>query len=102
MFAVGGHLGCVFLLQRIVRFLFVGVELVGLEVDDVGGCRFALGGDGDYESVDGAGKPFVFIRDGFDGLFVVYLLAGFAGEERGDFRLLQGVGNDLLSRCLWR
>ena len=43
MFAVGGHLGCVFLLQRVVRFLFVGVELVGLEVDDMGGGYSAAG-----------------------------------------------------------
>ena len=43
MFAVGGHLGCVFLFQRIVRCLFVGGELVDLEVDDVGGCCFAAG-----------------------------------------------------------
>ena len=53
MFAVGGHLFLVFLLQRVVRFLFVGVELVSLEVDDVGGCRFALGVDGEYETIDG-------------------------------------------------
>ena len=43
MLAVGSHLAGVFLLQSFVRFLLVGVELVGLEVDDVGGGYSAAG-----------------------------------------------------------
>ena len=34
MLAVGGHLGCVFLFQCIVRCLFVGVELVAAKEQD--------------------------------------------------------------------
>ena len=41
-------------------------KLVGFEVDDMGGCRLALGVDGDYQSVDGAGEPFVFLRNGLN------------------------------------
>ena len=46
MFAVGRHLALVFLLQSIVRFLFGGGELAGLEVDDVGGDFHTAGFEG--------------------------------------------------------
>lgn len=104
IFPVGGHLGFVVVTEPGVEIgvaLFLP-RLVGLEVDDVGGCHLALGIVSEDEAVDGGRDPFVAAVNGFDGLLVVGLLTRAGGKERGDFRLLQGIGDDLLGGGLRR